>query len=294
VVASNEYEAIIRVQTEELGYDSGNLHVLVEPQAKNTLPAILSAVKAIREDGEDDVAVVFASDHHIPDSSNMIDSIKSGAPYASEYIYTFGIKPSKVDTGFGYINPGEALDAGYKIQEFKEKPHFALAKEYVKKGYLWNSGMFMFDTALFEREVQKHAPDVYAAFELATPEERYEKSPNISIDYGIMEKSPHTAVLPIDLAWSDVGNFASFYETYAEFSDEEGNIGFNDEEFIDSASCIVYTEEEKKYVLIGARDLVLIDQPDALLIVDRSRVQDVKKAVDILGASENPKTRELV
>jgi mannose-1-phosphate guanylyltransferase/mannose-6-phosphate isomerase len=186
--------------------------------------------------------------------------------------------------------PGEALDAGFRIREFREKPDEKTAEDYVAKGYLWNSGMFMFGTALFEEEVAAHAPDVHAAFELATDEERFERSPSISIDYGVMEKSARTAVLPLDLAWDDVGSFATFYDTFAGYSRDGSNIGLGGEEFIDASGNLVYSDKDKAGVLIGVRDLVVIDQDDALLIVDRARTQDVKEAVTRLRGKNDPRT----
>jgi len=279
VVTVGDYAFIVRQQIEEMGLDPQAATILTEPQPKNTLPAIYNAVKAIRETGQEDVCVVLSSDHLIPDSSELIRQIEAGAPLAGEYIFTFGIRPQRADTGFGYIKPGEPLAAGFRIAEFKEKPDAKTAEAYVEKGYLWNSGMFLFGTALFEAEVAQHAPDVHAAFALATDEDRFAAAPSISIDYGVLEKSAHTAVLPLDLSWDDVGSFATFYDTYARHSDKDGNIGFYSEEFIDAQGNLYYSEKRKAGAFIGVRDLVVIDQDDALLIVDRGRTQDVKDAV---------------
>jgi mannose-1-phosphate guanylyltransferase/mannose-6-phosphate isomerase len=284
VLTVQDYEFIIQLQIEELGYARGSLQVLLEPQSKNTLPAIYNAVKTIRDRDGDDTVVVAPSDHLIHDASDLLDRIRAGAPFTPQYIYSFGIRPLGPETGFGYIMPGEPIDAGNRIREFKEKPDLETAKKYVEAGYLWNSGMFMFHTALFTREVQALAPDVYAAFELPDYDERFDQTPNISIDYGVMEKSAHTAVLPLRIDWDDLGSFATFYETYAKNGDAQGNIRFGDEIMIASSGNLAYIEDNKACAFIGVKDLVVVDQGDALLICDRNSTQNVKEVVSALKA----------
>jgi mannose-1-phosphate guanylyltransferase/mannose-6-phosphate isomerase len=282
VLTVRDYEFLIRLQIEELGCAHADLNVLSEPQSKNTLPAIYNAVKDIRERTGDDTVVVLPSDHLIRDASDLFEQIRAGAPFTARYIYSFGIRPLGPETGFGYIMPGEAINAGSRIREFKEKPDLETAKRYVRDGYLWNSGMFMFHTELFTRELRALAPDVYAAFELPDLAERFDKTPNISIDYGIMEKSAHTAVLPLRIEWDDLGSFATFYETYAENKDAQGNVRFGDEIMIDSSDNLAYIEGDKTCAFIGAHNLVVVDQGDALLICDRNSTQNVKEVVSAL------------
>jgi mannose-1-phosphate guanylyltransferase/mannose-6-phosphate isomerase len=282
VVTAGDYEFIVRQQIEDLGYNSDDAVILVEPQAKNTLPAIYNAVKHLRENSGDDTAVVLASDHLMLDDSGLIRQIKAGAALAGEYIFTFGITPTEADTGFGYIAKGTELSAGFEVRQFKEKPDTAAAAKYVEAGYYWNSGMFMFGTQLFDSETRKLAPEVYEAFQLPTPKERFAASPNISVDYGVMEKTGRKAVLPLDISWSDLGGFAAFYETYADKAGKRGNVSaVNPEEdiFIDSTNNFIYPEDGKVYALIGVQDLVVIDQGDALLIANREQVQEVKQVV---------------
>jgi mannose-1-phosphate guanylyltransferase/mannose-6-phosphate isomerase len=282
VLTVRDYEFIIRLQIEELGYTHADLHVLLEPQSKNTLPAIYNAVKAIREQSGDDAVVVMPSDHLIRDASNLFEQIRAGAPFTAQYIYSFGIRPLGPETGFGYIMPGEPIGAGSRIREFKEKPDLETAKKYVRDEYLWNSGMFLFHTELFTQEVRALAPEVYDAFELPDITERFDKTPNISIDYGIMEKSAHTAVLPLRIEWDDLGSFATFYETYAKNTDAQGNVRFGDEIMINSSGNLAYVEDDKACAFIGAHNLVVVDQGDALLICDKDSTQDVKEVVNAL------------
>ncbi|MDR1074557.1 MAG: mannose-1-phosphate guanylyltransferase/mannose-6-phosphate isomerase [Treponema sp.] len=271
-----DYEFIVRLQIEELGLPSNAIHIIVEPQPKNTLPAIYNAVKII---GGDHTVIVMTSDHLIRDADDLVNTIISGDPLAKDFIFTFGVKPTAPETGFGYIAPGEPLSAGYKIKEFKEKPDTATAIEYIKQGYYWNSGMFMFGTELFTNEVKSYAPDVYDAFEADTPEKSFEQTPSISIDYGIMEKSVHTAVLPINSGWDDLGSFYTFYDTFSDKKDINGNVSFGEDIFVGASDNIVYPKDGKVYALIGVNSLVVVDQGDALLIADKYRAQDVKKIV---------------
>jgi mannose-1-phosphate guanylyltransferase/mannose-6-phosphate isomerase len=282
VLTVRDYEFIIRLQIEELGYMHTDIHVLLEPMSKNTLPAIYNAVKTIRGQTGDDTVVVMPSDHLIRDASDLFDQIRAGTPLTAQYIYSFGIRPLGPETGFGYIMPGEPIGAGNRIREFKEKPDLETAEKYVRDGYFWNSGMFMFHTELFTREVKNLAPAVYEAFELSNIVDCFEKTPNISIDYGIMEKSAYTAVLPLSIDWDDLGSFATFYETYVGNKDENGNVCFGDEMMIDSSGNLAYIEDDKACAFIGVHDLVVVDQGDALLVCDKNSTQSVKEAVSAL------------
>ncbi|MDR1205898.1 MAG: mannose-1-phosphate guanylyltransferase/mannose-6-phosphate isomerase [Peptococcaceae bacterium] len=279
VLTVKDYEFIVRLQIEELGYAADSVVIIVEPQQKNTLPAIYNAVKAI---GGNETVVVMTSDHLIREADKLAADIKSGEQMAGECIFAFGVKPTAPETGFGYIAPGEPQGAGYRIKEFKEKPDAQTAKKYVEQGYYWNSGMFLFGADMFVNEVRTYAPDVYAAFESGTAEQSFERTPSISVDYGIMEKSARTAVLPLSSDWDDMGSFYTFYDTFAGNEDDSGNIGFDGEIFIESQNNLVYPKEEKVYSLVGVHDLVVIDQGDALLICDKNRTQDVKQVVGTL------------
>ncbi|MDR1001438.1 MAG: mannose-1-phosphate guanylyltransferase/mannose-6-phosphate isomerase [Clostridiales bacterium] len=278
VLTVKDYEFIVRLQIEGLCDVADSVHILVEPQPKNTLPAIYNAVKEIKSG----TVVVMTSDHLIKDSDTLVRDIRSGEGLTKDYIFTFGIKPAAPETGFGYIAPGEPLAVGNKIKEFKEKPDFETAKQYVEQGYYWNSGMFMFEAGMFTNEVRDHAPDVYAAFESADIEQSFKYAPNISIDYGLMEKSPRTAVFPLTSDWDDLGSFYTFYDTFAANKDESDNISFGEGIFIGASDNLVYPTKEKIYTLVGVNGLVVVDQGDALLIADKRHTQDVKQVVSML------------
>ena len=166
LVTSKDYLHLVQGQIEELGMTLPIEQILLEPEAKNTLPAILFAVQAIREKG-DDICAVFASDHVIDHPQMLANIILGAEPLAAKGFVCFGIMPTSPETGFGYIKPGKPVTGGFEIAEFKEKPDYETACQYVKDGYLWNSGMFMFDSGQFYDAVKKYNPEVFDAFQSA-------------------------------------------------------------------------------------------------------------------------------
>jgi len=286
IVTNSAYKFLVLGQLEELGIKFNENNVLIEPAGKNTLPAILYGVKEIQKSGNEDLVVVFPSDHIVQDGEDFLSAIQNGQVLAGEYLITYGIKPDKPHTGYGYIKPGDSLYAGYRVAEFKEKPDKETALIYLQEGYLWNSGMFMFHTGIFMEEVRRYCPEVYQAFDGGGIDAAYEKTPAISIDYGIMEKSERVAVVPLAVKWNDFGSFDSFYEEFKR--DGKGNILFNDGVLIDSANNLLHTAKDKVAALIGVNDLIVVDERDALLICKKDHAQRVKEVVDYLkGKGDN-------
>ena len=288
IVTNKEYQFLIAGQIEEMGYPAILDNILLEPQMKNTLPAIYNGVKTICKQGNDIVAV-FSSDHLIGDDELFVSTISKCKNLAKDYLLTFGVHPTTPETGYGYIKPGKAIEPGYIVDEFKEKPDLETAVKYIASGYLWNCGMFMFDTKLFINEVKKHSPQVYEAFTNDNIDECFAMTPSISIDYGLMEKSDRVAVIPLSIEWNDLGSFATFYNAYDAQKDEQGNVIFNDEVLIDCRNNMIYSEGEKAIVAIGVNDLVVVDQKDALLICHKDQTQKVKDAVAELKKASNPR-----
>ncbi|NTV79624.1 MAG: mannose-1-phosphate guanylyltransferase, partial [Clostridiales bacterium] len=233
IVTNKDYRFLISGQIEELGHVAITENILLEPQAKNTLPAIFNGVKAIQRKGENVVAV-FSSDHLIGDDDAFAASVLEGSALAEKFLLTFGVQPTSPETGYGYIKPGAQAGIGFIVDEFKEKPDAVTAEKYVREGYLWNSGMFMFNSSLFIEEVKAYSPEVYKAFLEDKIEDCFNKTPSISIDYGVMEKSQRVAVIPLKIKWNDLGSFATFYDEYDARKDEHGNVLFNSEVLINS------------------------------------------------------------
>lgn len=287
IVTNVDYKFLITGQISELGVKPNEENILLEPQARNTLPAIYYAVNEIRKKGNDRVAV-FPSDHIINGSQEFVSTIRKCQTLADDYIVTFGINPSSAETGYGYIQPGDSLEFGFKALSFREKPDQETAKEYVKKGYLWNSGMFLFTTELFTQELIAYCPQIYKAFEESDDiVECFDKIDPISIDYGIMEKSGKVAVLPFSIDWNDMGGFAAFYDNYNSKKDENGNIFFGNEILIDSKDNVIYTDADKAVGIVGVDNLVVVDQKDALLICKKDDAPKVKGIVERLKAKND-------
>ncbi|ENN96232.1 mannose-1-phosphate guanylyltransferase/mannose-6-phosphate isomerase [Methanocaldococcus villosus KIN24-T80] len=270
VVTNEKYKFIVLNQLEELGYNFKEENILLEPESKNTLPAIYYAIKDLNND---EIVGVFPSDHII--KGDLKEYIEKAKKIANNYIVIFGVKPNKPHTGYGYIKPGEKLEVGYKVDEFKEKPNIEKAKEYLKKGYLWNSGMFLFKKDVFVEEVKNHCKEVYEAFLLDDIKEAYKTVPDISIDYGVIEKSKKVAVIPLEIKWNDLGSFDALYDEFSK--DKNGNVILGDNIILDSKNNL--SINKKLIALIDINDLIVVDTRDALLICKKGSSQKVKEVV---------------
>ncbi len=293
VVTNKNYKFLVMGAVEELEYDYPEENILVEPEAKNTLPAIYAGIYEIlkRENGRHDSVVVFPSDHLIEKSNKFAELIKSSEYLVNESLITFGIKPSMPHTGYGYISPGEKKgEHGYAVEEFKEKPDYQTALEYIKKGYYWNSGIFMFNSGIFVEEAKRFAPEIVKAFEASKNlEEAFSKiEAKISIDYGIMEKSKRVVVVPADINWNDLGSFDSFYEVFK--CDEKNNIAGKNHMLMNCSNNIVHSEDGKLVVTVGVDDLIIIDNRDALMICKKDQSQKVKDVVEELKKKKDIRT----
>jgi mannose-1-phosphate guanylyltransferase / mannose-6-phosphate isomerase len=283
VVTNEIHQYLVRDQMEEIGYSIAENHLLVEPVGRNTLPAIAWAMQRIRIIAGTATAVVFPSDHLLADEA--IEQIRAAEPLAEDYLVTFGVCPKSPHTGYGYIRPGRPVPPGFVVDEFKEKPDEKTAREYVLKGYLWNSGIFLLSTGRFFEELERYSPGLHSVFRgISDPD--YTLLEAISIDYGLLERSSRVAVVPLETAWSDLGTFKAFFD--AGEHDAEGNVGKAD--YIDAKNNYVYAPE-KNVGLIGVHDLVVVDTADALLVCDNRQTEQVKQLVSLYNKRDNPVTR---
>lgn len=289
VVTNEKYKFLVMGAVEELGYEYNEFNIVVEPEAKNTLPAIYAGVHEIAKKGSDSV-VVFPSDHMILKGQEFTDIIKDSEALTKDSIITFGIKPDAPNIGYGYIAPGTEKLNGYEVKEFKEKPEYEVAVTYVDKGYYWNAGIFMFNTEFFINEVKQYAENIYNAFETSNSIiEAFSKIDyKISIDYGIMEKSRNVAVAPVDIGWNDLGSFDAFYDVFDK--DENNNIVDSDNIVIDSKNNYIYSEKGKIISTVGVNDLIVVDNRDALLICKKDQSQKVKEVVETLKTRNDNRT----
>ncbi len=283
VVTNRKYKFRVLDDLSELGVELPDENLLLEPIGKNTLPAIYWGTKTIEETFGDSIVAVLPSDHLIDDGEVYERAFRNAEMLAKSHLVTFGIKPTRPHTGYGYIRPGDALREGddllgYTVAEFKEKPDLETARRYVEENYLWNSGMFAFSSSLFLEEAKKHAPEVVRAFEEGSVEKAYELAPDLSIDYGVMEKTDKAAVVPLNAYWNDLGSFDAIYDVLEK--DENGNairisgrnayhIGVNSKNNLIMAERLTAT--------VGVENLIIIDTDDALLVAHRGEGQRVKE-----------------
>jgi mannose-1-phosphate guanylyltransferase/mannose-6-phosphate isomerase len=283
VVTNEIHQYIARNQIEELGYTIADDHLLAEPEGKNTLPAITWAMHRIRSISASASVVVFPSDHILGDAA--LAQIRSAEPLSRKNLVTFGVKPASPQTGYGYIKPGKVLSHASVVDEFKEKPDEKTAQQYVRKGYLWNSGIFLFSTGSFFQELEKYCPDLFNAFTEGNVAD-YRKLESISIDYGLLEHSKKVVVVTLDTEWSDLGTFKALYDI--ELHDSEGNVG--NAEYLSARNNFVHAPG-KHVGLIGVHDLIVVDTSDALLICDTGHTEQVKQLVNRYNERGDPVTK---
>ena len=280
--------------------------IILEPIARNTAPAITVAALAAVRENPSAILAVMPSDHVVKDEAKFVEGIKRAAKVASTgKLVLFGIKPTEAHTGYGYIHQGAALEGfnggAYGVEAFYEKPDMATAERYLAAGgYYWNSGIFVLNARTYLEEVARLAPQILEAARVALAKATddlgfirldktsFANSPNISIDYAVMEKTTTAAMLPLDVGWSDVGSWSSLWDIAPR--DDKGNYIHGEAVLEDTNGC--YVHSEKSIIsTIGVRDLVIVDTPDALLVADKSRTQEVSKIVARLKLS-NRKEQE--
>lgn len=273
-------------------------NVLVEPQARNTAPAIALATAAVAHLDPRGVLVVLPSDQHVADVAAFQASVAEAVELArAGHIVTLGIHPTRPETGYGYIQVGEPLSGtARRVSRFAEKPDRPTAEQYLVSGeYLWNAGLFVFRADVMLEAFKHHMPALAAALEpirAAWGTRRAERAlarhfpdmPATSIDYGIAEKASNIAVVPSRCGWSDVGSFNALPEVRP--TDESGNVAVGKDVFlIDAAGCVVVAKD-RPIAVVGMKDVVVVDAGDAMLVLPKERSQDVRKVVEALKAKK--------
>ena len=284
--------------------------IVCEPMARNTAPACGLAAFLIERENPDAVLGIFPSDHVIADEPRFLKALQKGIALAAagENMVVLGIEPTRPETGYGYIETGDAVDDhGFRVRRFTEKPNLNRAQEFLAAGnYYWNSGMFLWSARTLANAIREHLPEtapllekIAAAFGTpkfeATFRELYPKCENISVDYAVLEprsaKGEHSSnlyCLPAEFAWNDLGSWASLYEYQLDArlrGDGDGNVA-DAEGHLSMEAANNYVYSPKKFVaLLGVENLVIVDTEDALLIANREHSQDVGKIVKELGIS---------
>ena len=295
IICGDEHRFIVAEQLREISLD--HVDILLEPIGRNTAPAItLAALHIQKKFPEDNVSLfVLSADHDIQN----IDAFKESIIKAQDCLMIapsviFGIKPTHPETGYGYIqySINDELNNSYKVEKFVEKPDIDTAKQYVDSGeYAWNSGMFMFNLSSLVVELSKFLPEILKQCAIAYEQskkdldfiridkEHFTKCDDISIDYALMEKMQDISMIKLDAGWSDIGSWSALWDIQEK--DKHNNVIKGDVFQLNSENNLVYATD-KLVSLIGAKNLIVVDTKDALLIADRSYIQQVKDIVQLL------------
>jgi mannose-1-phosphate guanylyltransferase / mannose-6-phosphate isomerase len=300
VVCNEEYRFLIADQMRVMNKKGA---ILLEPTGKNTAPALTLAALEAARDGDDPILLVMPSDHIVSDTQSFQAVVRKGMPLAVEgAIITFGITPDAPETGYGYIKTGKAIgqaDDIYRIARFAEKPDRDTAQTYLRDGsYLWNSGLFMMRASVWLSAIEKYRPDILSACQAAWDKENidgdflrvnksaFEQCPSESIDYAVLEKItaddgqlPMGAVIPLSAGWSDVGQWDSLWKVLPK--DEAGNVSQGDVLLQECRNTLAISQG-RLVTCVGIENMVVVETPDAILVANKNKTQDVKKIVDRL------------
>ena len=268
--------------------------ILPEPVSKNTAPATAVSVKYIYENkNSDDIILVVPSDHLIHDVQKFSEAIEKGKIFAEQgFVVTFGVEPSYCETGFGYIKTSEKIDDGFKVEKFVEKPDLKTAQKYLQdKTMFWNSGIFMFKPSVFFNELKEHAPEIFEITEKIDfknseeiPFVEFDKMPNISLDYALMEKSDNLVMIKLESDWKDVGSWDAIYDISPK--DKDGNVFVGHVLDEGSKNSLVYSSS-KLVATIGLEDIVLVETEDTILACRKDKTQNVKHIYETLKQQNN-------
>jgi mannose-1-phosphate guanylyltransferase/mannose-6-phosphate isomerase len=262
--------------------------ILLEPQARNTAPAIALAALAARDAGEDPLLLVLPSDHIIqPDAALHAAAAAAAAVAGNGSLVTFGVTPTRPETGYGYIRRGAAAAPGvFRVDRFVEKPAHAEAERLLSDGgFTWNSGIFLFRASVYLEELARFAPAIHAACGTAwdartrdldfirVDAAAFAASPSDSIDYAVMEHTQRACVVPFTADWNDLGSWKAFHDVSPQ--DKHGNALVGDVVALDTERCYLHSTQ-RLVAALGVKDLVVVETADAVLVADWSRAQEVK------------------
>jgi mannose-1-phosphate guanylyltransferase/mannose-6-phosphate isomerase len=314
LVCNHQHRFLVAEQMREIEMPPQVL--MLEPIGRNTAPAVTVAALYLAERDPDALMLVLSSDHAILDATAFQQSVCQAVAVARQgYFVTFGIVPTRSETGYGYILRGDAIKGGtteasngshdkaaYHVARFEEKPDLPTAQAYVEsQKYFWNSGMFVLPVQALLEEMQANQPEIVAACRKALEnayndldfyrleEEHFKDSPALSLDYAVMEKTKRAAVVPTNMGWSDVGSWDALWDHQPK--DEQGNVTRGETFLYNSKNC--YVNAEKRLVAtVGVEDLVVVETADAVLVAHKAHAQDVKKVVDWLHLENRTEHQE--
>lgn len=294
VICNESHRFLVAEQLHQVGIIGPR--ILLEPCGRNTAPAVALAALASLEQVPDAQLLVMPADHAIEDVDIFLQALAEGRCLVEQgYLVTFGITPTCPHTGYGYIRCGEALAGGRRVDAFIEKPDLARAEGYLASGdTLWNSGIFLLDARQYLNELETHAPDILAACRAAFAGGRddldflrldadaFATCRSDSIDYAVMERTHHAAVVPMAPGWSDIGAWDAIFDLKAE-EGAGGNAVQGDVLLHDTHGSLVHSQS-RLVATLGVSNLVIVETEDAVLVADRSRAQETKLIVEALQA----------
>ncbi|WP_316844709.1 mannose-1-phosphate guanylyltransferase [Pedobacter psychrodurus] len=293
ILSNSQYDDLISAQLTGISKDN----IILEPSRNNTAPCITYASFKIAEINPDANIIVAPSDHLILNEAVFLTQVKLGLDYAAENdaLVTLGINPTRPDTGYGYINYINT-DGGdiHQVIRFMEKPDLQRATEFIKTGgYVWNAGIFIWNVSSILKALSSHAPEIYNLFlkgkefyntetENTFISENYPFSPNISIDYAVMEKADNVFTITGEFGWSDLGTWASLHEV-SEKDTDNNSVNSRSVHLAQSSNCIVQLPKDKVAVIRGLNDFIIVDDGDVLLIYPKSEEQEIKKVSGLIS-----------
>jgi len=267
-------------QIKEIDKNFRDDQLIIEPASLDTAPAIVLAVKYLKEVkriNKDEPIIEVHSDHYIKNENKFTQVAKNALKKLGDNLGAIGIAPVKIETGYGYIKKGKKIGSYYRVEKFVEKPDYETAKAYLaSKKYLWNGGMYLFTPKTLERELRLHAPQIYSLYEKSYNEflSGFPKLKPISFDLAVSEKSKQMIVFEGDFGWTDIGSFDALIEAGAPA--HQRHVG------IDSKNIYAQSAGNKLIATIGVNDLIIIENDDSILIQRKGKSQDVKKVVQHL------------
>ncbi|NWK87315.1 mannose-1-phosphate guanylyltransferase/mannose-6-phosphate isomerase [Raoultella terrigena] len=294
LICNEQHRFLAAEQLRQIDRLSNN--IILEPVGRNTAPAIALAALSVIADGQNPLMLVLAADHVIENTQAFHQAIHAATPLAEQgKLVTFGIVAAGPETGYGYIQRGDSFgESAFNVRRFVEKPDLATAEEYLACGeYYWNSGMFLFSAERYLQELTAFRPDILEACQKAMSGVKidsvqdfirvdlaaFSNCPDESVDYAVMEKTSDAVVIPLDAGWNDVGSWSALWEVNEQ--DSNGNALTGDIFTHKTSNCYINTDDTL-VAAIGVENLVIVNTKDAVLVIDKSQVQDVKKVVEFL------------
>lgn len=300
IVICNEIHRFLVAEQLQLD-DREHPTIILEPMGKNTAPAVTIAALQAVASGQDPLLLVLPADHVIKKADAFKQAVVKAMKLAEQdFVVTFGIKPTRPETGYGYIKKAAAFSQGFYVEKFVEKPNLETANAYLSSGeYFWNSGMFMFRASTYLKEMSEHAPDILQncrdAFNQVTRDldflrldkEIFSACRSDSIDYAVMEKSQKVAMVTLDADWNDVGSWDALLEVKE--SDANGNVVCGDA-YLENVKNSYVHAGDRMLAVVGVSDHVIVETADAVLVAHKDHCQDVKAIVNVLKSKNRTET----